>query len=1289
MGIPPGPSSKSPSNASSATELVSPTAVRRFRVVSKIGMGSFGVVHQASVWGTTQSCAMKTISKEGRTLDEVNILKREIKISRGLSHIGIVLTVWAFETAACLVVVQERALGDLYRVLKDDRRLPETLVKDIGRQLVSALEHIHSKGIIHRDLKPQNILVLSGGRVALCDFGFARAVSANTAMLKTIKGTPLYMAPEVVQELPYNHTADLWSLGVILYELYEGRPPFWGDSLVALMRMVVRKPFSMPSGISTEFASFLNMTLDKDPVRRINWPYLSSHPFIALSAVEEASMVFSNDCSHLQQQQNMRFEDVGRARLAGLFRPRVVPRGQFQIPQKPAEEGEEELDAGEEDEATKASRPRALSSNLVALPPPLPPVVRSTSTSVTGDQNEEVAKVVKQLGAMMPLTRTESTTSSTASPPLPRPPSSGSLTVSRLALSSETEEASEEERMAIKELMERLFYLHATDRTLPSEEEILTCLRTFQSKSAFLAKLIERLEASKSSKRWETVQIATRVIRRFVRQGVPTPQDTVRVIVSYLIADEDPRVCVQGLKCLDTILSKDQSAVLSYILKPTYTPRLVEVPLVPLLLDCFHKEKEVRVLRAATHVSLSLLSIPSGWRISRLFTQHMTPQVLEIFLGMLVVVEPEAVPDGIGEDDMVETRTEMLRIVSRLCACPSGMLSRTIANSSKMRESIERLAFDATSQVQNWPAISVLEYLCRFGSPPKQKRLEWVGLAMVKTQTLVDDLEAAASQTSSSSTMTTTTTTTLDTIFNAVNASLRVVMEASAPLSPWSLRHRLDTASTATMDEVAKTVIRVIQLCSAVHPLADRDLETFFAFLHFADKAAWCQSRLEWDAVWKTTRHPNETLHALAVRTSALQSAGFPLNARSLVEKLPVLINEAMSKRFIGSVEQYPKSLGGGRFGARMIVRSSLELIETALGKSPRPQDALLFLQQFYDLEGTRVLTAHVQRYMEEDSKIVAMYARIIVSLMRINVSKSSRGMMEISGIADVLIKILEVDPRSGLRIFSGWSRTGGSAFELCLPADAMAAVIAQLTRYLRAIEADTRGSDDLVSAKGNDGDDGKLVVDDSKNGETPSSSEVDQSQNREDVRDICAAVGNMCRRSGRHSADLEPLFIALGDVLLHSGLFAGKQQIMDDALSLAVGNAAFHSNVLYPVLARFVPVLIQVIEDVSAEPKTRANAALAIGNLLRHGDANDALLAESTACGALLRACRLSRDLLERRVVLLSLGNFAGRPLCRAVLRDKYADELKELVEESLADDDAEVKTAAMRISEKMQQMH
>lgn len=158
--------------------------------------------------------------------------------------------------------------------------LPEPQVQKIAKQLVQALHYLHSNRVIHRDMKPQNILVGAHGRVKLCDFGFARAMSSNTVVLTSIKGTPLYMAPELVKEQPYDLTVDLWSLGVILYELLVGQPPFYTNSIYSLINHIVKDPVEYPADISPDLRSFLQGLLRKDPRQRLSWPELLRHPFV-------------------------------------------------------------------------------------------------------------------------------------------------------------------------------------------------------------------------------------------------------------------------------------------------------------------------------------------------------------------------------------------------------------------------------------------------------------------------------------------------------------------------------------------------------------------------------------------------------------------------------------------------------------------------------------------------------------------------------------------------------------------------------------------------------------------------------------------------------------------------------------------------------------------------------------------------------------------------------------------------------------------------------------------------
>jgi serine/threonine protein kinase len=129
-------------------------------------------------------------------------------------------------------------------------------------------------------MKPQNVLIGSNGRIKLCDFGFARSMSSNTIVLTSIKGTPLYMSPELVKEQPYDATSDLWSLGVILYELYVGQPPFYTNSIYSLINLIVKDPVKYPSDLSRDFKSFLQGLLQKNPARRLTWPHLLDHPFV-------------------------------------------------------------------------------------------------------------------------------------------------------------------------------------------------------------------------------------------------------------------------------------------------------------------------------------------------------------------------------------------------------------------------------------------------------------------------------------------------------------------------------------------------------------------------------------------------------------------------------------------------------------------------------------------------------------------------------------------------------------------------------------------------------------------------------------------------------------------------------------------------------------------------------------------------------------------------------------------------------------------------------------------------
>ncbi|XP_023578853.1 serine/threonine-protein kinase 36 isoform X2 [Octodon degus] len=255
--------------------------MEKYHVLEMIGEGSFGRVYKGRKKYSAQVVALKFIPKMGRLEKELRNLQREIEIMQGLRHPNIVHMLDSFETDKEVVVVTDYAEGELFQILEDDGKLPEDQVQAIAAQLVSALYYLHSHRILHRDMKPQNILLAKDGSIKLCDFGFARAMSTNTMVLTSIKGTPLYMSPELVEERPYDHTADLWSVGCILYELAVGTPPFYTTSIFQLVNLILKDPVRWPSTISPCFKNFLQGLLTKDPRQRLSWPDLLHHPFIA------------------------------------------------------------------------------------------------------------------------------------------------------------------------------------------------------------------------------------------------------------------------------------------------------------------------------------------------------------------------------------------------------------------------------------------------------------------------------------------------------------------------------------------------------------------------------------------------------------------------------------------------------------------------------------------------------------------------------------------------------------------------------------------------------------------------------------------------------------------------------------------------------------------------------------------------------------------------------------------------------------------------------------------------
>lgn len=140
------------------------------------------------------------------------------------------------------------------------------MTKFYSAEVVLAFEHIHSKGIVYRDLKPENILLSTDGNVKITDFGFAKRVSNRTF---TLCGTPEYLAPEIIKNSGHDKGVDWWALGILLYEMVVGYPPFFDDSPFMTYKKVLAGNLIFPDGVDARVKSLIQCLLVPSPSKRL------------------------------------------------------------------------------------------------------------------------------------------------------------------------------------------------------------------------------------------------------------------------------------------------------------------------------------------------------------------------------------------------------------------------------------------------------------------------------------------------------------------------------------------------------------------------------------------------------------------------------------------------------------------------------------------------------------------------------------------------------------------------------------------------------------------------------------------------------------------------------------------------------------------------------------------------------------------------------------------------------------------------------------------------------------
>jgi len=259
---------------------LTPTKLGRYEIVDEIGKGAMGVVYLARDPLIGRLVALKTF-RIGYSVRDVELEQfrarfiREAQSAGILSHPNIVTihdVVEESEDGIAFIAMEYVRGTNLKSLLQGDQPLSLPFVVDVIAQVADALDYAHSHRVIHRDVKPANILITADNRVKITDFGIARLDTSNLTQEGQLLGTPNYMAPEQIQGKEVDYRADLFALGVVLYEMLTRHKPFQGENLTVVSHRIVYDHFTPPREYMREMPPgiepILDRALEKDPARR-------------------------------------------------------------------------------------------------------------------------------------------------------------------------------------------------------------------------------------------------------------------------------------------------------------------------------------------------------------------------------------------------------------------------------------------------------------------------------------------------------------------------------------------------------------------------------------------------------------------------------------------------------------------------------------------------------------------------------------------------------------------------------------------------------------------------------------------------------------------------------------------------------------------------------------------------------------------------------------------------------------------------------------------------------------
>lgn len=266
-----------------------------YMIGDKLGVGSFAVVRKGTRKIDNKEFALKIVKKKNLNKEELKTINDEAGIMSKIEHKNVCLMIEMFESPSNLYMVLELLSGgELFERIVEKGQYSEKQASILIRDITESIRYLHSQKIVHRDLKPENLIYSTpddDSLIKITDFGLAKYLERDDQKMRTACGTPGYVAPEILKNEPYDKQVDLWSIGVILYILLCGFPPFYDENASGLYSQIKRGDYTFPdpywTDISDQAKDLVSKLLVVDPKKRCTSELLLVHPWIDQNAAPD------------------------------------------------------------------------------------------------------------------------------------------------------------------------------------------------------------------------------------------------------------------------------------------------------------------------------------------------------------------------------------------------------------------------------------------------------------------------------------------------------------------------------------------------------------------------------------------------------------------------------------------------------------------------------------------------------------------------------------------------------------------------------------------------------------------------------------------------------------------------------------------------------------------------------------------------------------------------------------------------------------------------------------------